>query len=63
MDFHQHVKPEAEGMVVQHLQFDRPQRCDDEQHCVGAGRPGFDELIFRDQKILPEDRQIDRLAH
>ena len=59
MDLDEHVELERGRMIVQHFQFDRPERADDQQHRVGSGRFRLQQLVFRDDEVLSQDRDVD----
>src|SRR5205085_2964727 len=54
------VEPVPRRVIVQYLQLRRPQRRDDEQNRVGAGNLRLEQLVFRDDEVLAEQRQADR---
>ena len=60
MHFHQHIQPDAFGNSRQLGHFYVVQGRDDQQHTVGAQRPGFDDLVRVDHEVLADNRQSTR---
>ena len=59
----EHIEAERRGAIRQRRQVLRRQGRDNQQHGVGAGGSGLEQLVFGDDKILPEDRHVHSRAH
>jgi len=62
MQFDEHIQTEGHRFAMEFREFAPRQNLRDEQHSIGPGRAGFEELVPLQDELLPQDGDAHRRA-